>query len=307
VKTRRPAFTISLNYKNYAANCFGVNNLFSIIYGIASALSWGAGDFAGGLSSRKVGAYRAVFYADFFGLFVLIAAFFIYPETLPVARVLWVSAIGGMLGSIGLLVLYYSLIKGQMSIAAPVSALFAALLPVIVGSITEGLPSLLQFIGFALALAAVWLISQGSGGEGFHISHLSDLRFPILAGVGFGCYFIFMHNATQNTAAILWPMIVSRVAGTLLLFAFVLARREPLGVPRHAWRVVLINATLDLAGNFFYILASKTGRLDISAVLSSLYPGATVILAWLLLKEHISRWQIAGILLALGAISLFAV
>lgn len=281
--------------------------MLSILYGIVSALSWGAGDFAGGLSSRKVGAYRAVFYADFFGLFLLLAAFFIYPEALPVPRVLWVSAIGGMLGTIGLLVLYYSLTKGQMSIAAPVSALFAALLPVIVGAVTEGLPSLLQLIGFVLALGAVWLISQGSGGAGFHIGHLSDLRLPILAGLGFGCYFIFMHNATQNTTAILWLMIVSRVAGTLLVLAFVLARREPLGVPRAAWSLVLINATLDLAGNFFFILASKAGRLDIAAVLSSLYPGATVLLAWLLLKEHISRWQVVGIVLALGAIVLFAI
>jgi drug/metabolite transporter (DMT)-like permease len=277
--------------------------LLSILYGIASALSWGAGDFAGGLSSRKVGAYRAVFYADFFGLLVLIAVYFIYPETLPAARVIWVSAIGGMLGSIGLLVLYYSLTKGLMSIAAPVSALFAAILPVIVGSITEGLPGLFQLIGFVLALAAVWLISQGDGS--FHISRLSDLRLPILAGLGFGCYFIFLHNAMQNTTAILWPMIISRAAGTLLVLAFVLARREPLNVPRGAWDVVLINATLDLSGNFFYILASKVGRLDIAAVLSSLYPGATVILAWLLLKERITRWQIAGILLALGAITLF--
>ncbi len=281
--------------------------MLSIIYGIASALSWGAGDFAGGLSSRKVGAYRAVFYADFFGLFLLIAAFFVYPETLPPISVIWISAVAGMLGSIGLLVLYYSLIKGQMSVAAPVSALFAALLPVIVGSITEGLPNLLQFIGFALALAAVWLIAQGSGGEGFHISHLSDLRLPVLAGVGFGCYFIFMHNATQNNTATLWPMIVSRVAGTLLVLAFVLARRERLGVPRAAWHVVLINATLDLAGNLFFILASKLGRLDIASVLSSLYPGTTVALAWLLLKERISRRQVVGILLALGAIGLFAV
>ena len=275
----------------------------SILYGIASALSWGAGDFAGGLSSRKVGAYRAVFYADFFGMFLLLAAYLIYPETFPAARVIWVSAIGGMLGTTGLLILYYSLTKGLMSIAAPVSALFAAVLPVIVGSLTEGLPGPFQLIGFVLALGAVWLISQGNGS--FHISRLSDLRLPILAGLGFGCYFIFLHSATQDTTAILWPMITSRIAGTLLVLAFVLARREPLGVPRGAWNVVLINATLDLFGNFFYILASKAGRLDIAAVLSSLYPGATVVLAWLLLKEHLSRWQIVGILLALGAIVLF--
>ena len=102
-------------------------------------------------------------------------------------------------------------------------------------------------------------------------------------------------------------MIVSRFAGTLLVFSFVLVRREPLGVPRSAWSLVFINATLDLAGNFFYILASKAGRLDIAAVLSSLYPGATVVLAWLLLKEQISRWQVVGIMLALGAIVLFAI
>ena len=279
--------------------------MLSILFGIGSALSWGAGDFAGGLSSRKVGAYRAVFYADFFGLLLLCAAFFVYSEALPALRVLCISILAGMLGSIGLLVLYYSLSQGQMSVAAPVSALFAALLPVIVGAITEGLPSMPQLIGFALALAAVWLVSQGDGK--FHISRLSDLRLPILAGFGFGCYFIFMHTATQNTTATLWPMIASRVAGTLLLLAFVLARRESLNVPRDAWTVVLINAALDLAGNFFYILASKSGRLDIAAVLSSLYPGGTVMLAWLLLKEHISRWQIIGILLAFAAIVLFTI
>ena len=277
--------------------------MLSILYGIASAVSWGAGDFAGGLSSRKVGAYRAVFYADFFGMFLLLAAYLIYPETLPAARVVWVSAIGGMLGTTGLLILYYSLTKGLMSIAAPVSALFAAVLPVIVGSLTEGLPGPFQLLGFVLALGAVWLISQGNGS--FHVSSLSDLRLPILAGLGFGCYFILLHSATQDTTATLWPMITSRIAGTLLVLAFVLARREPLGVPRGAWNVVLINATLDLFGNFFYILASKAGRLDIAAVLSSLYPGATVVLAWLLLKEHLSRWQLVGILLALGAIVLF--
>lgn len=280
-------------------------HLLSIIYGIASSLSWGAGDFAGGLASRKVGAYRAVLYADFFGLLIVIAALAFYPESFPSTKVALYSFISGILGSFGLLVLYYSLSIGQMSIAAPVSALFAALLPVMYGAFTEGLPSAIQFIGFALALAAVWLISQGDGG--FHIGKLSDLKFPILAGVGFGCYFIFIHNAASDPDALLWPMILSRLAGTLLVFAIVLARRESFPVPREAWGVVGINATLDLGGNLFFILASKAGRLDISAVLSSLYPGATVILAWLILKEHISRNQVIGIALAFAAIYLFAI
>jgi drug/metabolite transporter (DMT)-like permease len=279
--------------------------LLSILYGIASSLSWGAGDFAGGLASRKVGAYRAVLYADFFGLLILAIVSIFYRESFPNSNVVINSLIGGALGTCGLLILYHSLSIGQMSIAAPVSALFAALLPVIFGAVTQGLPSAIQFIGFALALAAVWLIPQGDGG--FHIGKLSDLKFPILAGVGFGCYFIFIHNAVSDPDSLLWPMILSRLAGTLLVFLIVLARREPLPVPHGAWTVALINATLDLGGNFFFILASKAGRLDIASILSSLYPGMTVTLAWLILKERISRKQVIGIALAFAAIYLFTI
>ena len=279
--------------------------MLSIFFGFLSALSWGAGDFAGGLASRKLGAYRAVLYADFFGLALIAVAFGFYHEAIPSAFVLINSIIGGALGSVGLLILYYSLSKGQMSIAAPVSALFAAVLPVIVGIITEGLPKLLQLIGFGVALLAVWLISRGNETERFRLSHLADLRLPILAGVGFGSYFIFIHYATQETDTILWPMVASRVAGTVLLILVVFARRETLSVPRTAWNVVLFNATLDLAGNFFYILASRIGRLDVAAVLSSLYPGSTVLLAWFLLKERISAKQWMGILAALTAIIFF--
>jgi drug/metabolite transporter (DMT)-like permease len=281
--------------------------LLPILYGIASALFWGAGDFAGGLSSRKVGAYRAVLYADFFGLVILLVVSMVYRESVPSTNGIITSALGGLLGSFGLLILYYSLSVGQMSIAAPVSALFAALLPVIYGSLTQGLPDAVQSFGFVLALAAVWMISQGDGGGGFRLSRISDLRFPILAGFGFGSYFIFIHNAASEPGAILWPMLISRTAGTILLLVIVLARRDPLPVPRDAWGLVWINATFDLAGNFFYILASKTGRLDIAAVLGSLYPGATVVLAWLILKEHISRLQVIGIILAFAAIVLFTI
>ena len=279
--------------------------MLSILFGIASSLSWGAGDFAGGLSSRRVGAYRAVLYADFFGLVILIAVAVFYREAFPSSRGWINSLVGGALGSFGLLSLYYSLTVGQMSVAAPVSALFAALLPVVYGAITEGLPTTVQFIGFALALAAIWLISQSDGG--FHASKLSDLKFPILAGIGFGGYFILIHNAADEPNSLLWIMTLSRLAGTLLVFLMVLARRETLSVPRGAWGVVLVNAVLDLGGNFFYILASQTGRLDIAVILSSLYPGATVTLAWLILKERISRIQVLGIALAFVAIFLFTV
>lgn len=162
--------------------------MLSILYGLFSAVSWGAGDFAGGLASRKLGAYRAVFWADLLGLLIILPVAAIYLEPLPAASVFINSAIGGALGSGGLLVLYYSLSIGKMSIAAPVSALFAALLPVVVGLFTQGLPTASQLAGFGLALTAVWLTSQGHSDERFQLKHMADLRLPILAGIGFGCY-----------------------------------------------------------------------------------------------------------------------
>ena len=281
--------------------------MLSILYGLFSAISWGSGDFAGGLASRKLGAFRAVFYADILGLLIILLILMIYREQVPPTAVLLNAAIGGALGSFGLLMLYSSLSVGKMSIAAPVSALFAALLPVAVGWFTQGLPTPYQMSGFVFALGAVWLTSQGHSNDGIAIQlkDLAELRLPILSGIGFGCYFIFLHYAVHGNASVIWTTITARAAGTLLLWIVLLARREAFSVPQGAWLVVFLNAILDLTGNFFYILASQAGRLDISAVLSSLYPGSTTILAWVVLKERITRMQAIGILLALIAIVLF--
>ncbi len=278
--------------------------MLSILFGLTSALTWGAADFAGGLSSRKLSAYRAVFFGDFFGLLLLLIAAGIYRENFPALYLVLIAGLAGMFGSMGLLVLFYSMIQGQMSIAAPVSALLAATLPVIVGGMMDGLPKPLQFLGFGFALMAVWMISQGDSEEKFHLGRLADLRLPLLAGLGFGLYFVLMGAATRATSSLIWPMVASRTAGTVLLLIFVLIRRESFGIPRAAWNVVSANAILDVSGNVFYILALRTGRLDVSAVLSSLYPGATVLLAWLMLKERISRKQWLGIAAALVAIVL---
>ncbi|MDX1378894.1 MAG: DMT family transporter [Anaerolineales bacterium] len=279
--------------------------MLPILYGLLSGISWGAGDFAGGLASRKLGAYRAVFYSDLIGLALILFVSIFYREAPPSRFIIFNAALGGALGTFGLLMLYSALSQGKMSIAAPVSALFAALLPVVVGLFTQGLPTLPQFIGFGFALTAIWLISQGNSTERFRLERLADLRLPLLAGLGFAGYFIFLHRATNGSDLIFTPMIISRTAGTVLILMAVLARRDSFVVQREAWPIVLTNATLDVGGNMFFILASQVGRLDISAILSSLYPGSTVILAWIFLKEKISSKQIIGIASALIAIVLF--
>jgi len=278
--------------------------LLSILFGALSALSWGTGDFFGGLVSRKTGPYRAALYGEAFGLLLLLGAAACFHEAVTGWDNLLLSAAAGLGGAVGMLILYYAMSHGQMSIAAPVSALFTALLPVAAGSVMEGLPSLAKLAGFVVALAAIWMIAQEED-EKSQLVRLSDLRLPLLAGLCFGFYFIVIHEATRQT--FLWPMIVARLAGTLTVAVFVLARRDSWRVRKAVWPLIVLNGILHVVGNEFYILAGQSGRLDVAAVLSSLYPGATVILAWLILKERISRIQALGILAALVAIALMTV
>ena len=278
--------------------------MLSIRFGLLSALSWGAGDFTGGLAARKVGAVRAVFYASVIGLIVILISALVTGESFPDLRVWGFAMTAGVLGSLGLIFLYAAMANGTMSIAAPVSALLAAALPVLVGALTEGLPETLTLIGFGFALFAVWMVSQGEGGVKDILSHLSDLKLPLLAGIGFGGYFILMHNATDE-GALLWAMTGSRTASVILISIYMLVTRTSFRIEdRSSYPVIGVNGVLDLTGNAFFILAAQAGRLDVASVLSSLYPGSTVLLAWVFLHERLTRNQWIGILSALTAIVL---
>ncbi len=277
--------------------------MLSILFGLTSAISWGAGDFTGGLASRRTGAYQAVFYGEVIGTIIILVAALVAWQPVPAWQIWLIALVAGAFGTTGLLLLYHSMTKGLMSIAAPVSALLAAILPVIIGSFTESLPTVLTFIGFGFALAAVWLISRSEDGVKDLLSHLADLRIPLLAGVGFGLYFVLIHTATR--AATLWPMVASRIGGVLILVLYIAVRRETWTVVKTAWTMILLYGILDIGGNLFFVLAGQAGRLDVAAVLSSLYPGSTVILAWLFLKERLSRTQWVGIIAAMIAIVLF--
>jgi drug/metabolite transporter (DMT)-like permease len=280
--------------------------LVSIFLGLLSALSWGAGDFTGGLAARKVGAYRSVFYAEIVGVIFLFSVLAFVNEPLPDVRARLFALLAGALGTIGLMLLYHAMTLGLMSIAAPVSALLAAVLPVVVGIFTEGFPGYLTFIGFGFALFAVWMISQSEGGVTDLLSHLSDLKLPLVAGIGFGFYFIFMHEASRDGGSI-WHMVFSRTGGMLLITAYLFATRTSWKINLSAMPIISLNGILDLGGNFFFILAGQAGRLDIASVLSSLFPGSTVLLAWIILKERLNRNQWIGIASALIAIVLMTV
>ena len=279
--------------------------MLSILFSLGAALAWGAADFTGGLASRRTGAYRAAFYGEFFGLLFIVAAAFFIDEPPPDWSMLLLALAAGGIGTTGLLTLFHSVIHGKMSIAMPVSALLAVALPVLVGSLTEGFPGGVTFLGFVLALAAIWLISQEDGKDNRIQARLSDLRLPLLAGIGFGSFFILMDMAARE--ATLWPMLASRSGGVIIVAIYMTFRQDSWRLTRDVWPVLVLNGFLDVGGTVFYVLASQAGRLDIAAVISSLFPGSTVILAALLLKERVSRSQTLGILLALAAIGFLTI
>ena len=187
--------------------------MLSSFFGLLSTLTWGAGDFAGGMVSRRAGVYRAAFFGESIGLALLVVMLAVVREPIP-DRASWIwSAAAGASGSLGLILLLRALAEGLMSIAAPVSALMVAVLPVIASALIEGLPGPLKYLGFGLALLAIWLISRRDGHS--KELHLADLRLPLLAGVCFGFYFILMHQGSRT--ATVWPMIAARFAGSIVL------------------------------------------------------------------------------------------
>jgi drug/metabolite transporter (DMT)-like permease len=281
--------------------------LLSIFYGILSAGTWGAADFIGGLASKRTSPYRVLFLAEIAGLVPFIVIALAIRETVPPAVDMLLGAASSLVGLGGLLMLYKALASGQMTIAAPVSALFAAFIPVIFGLFTLGIPSPATLTAFGLAFLAVWFISQtdpsnwNSPLKG--MLNIGDLRLPLLSGLFFGLYFLVIHRATLH--AFFWPLVAARLAGFLAFGIYALLTRQPALPPRAVWGLCLVNGIIDIAGNGFYVLAAQAGRIDVAAVLSALYPASTVLLAWILLKERINRLQAVGVLLAFVAIILF--
>jgi drug/metabolite transporter (DMT)-like permease len=276
------------------------NIMLSIIFGLSSALIWGAADFCGGLASRKAKAYQAVLLGEAIGLAVLLIVAFLSGEPLISLASLWPCALAGVMGVLGLLLFFQAITKGLMSVAAPVSALMAVVIPVIFGILTSGFPGWLIFIGFLLAMASIWFISQPDGGPKSIRLRITDLSLPLIAGFSFGVYLILMHHGSQS--GLFWPMVTSRTAGVATMLVYALITRQRVTPPKSVWPLLVLNGILDVTGNGFYLLAAKAGRMDVAAVLVSLYPGSTVILAGLLLRERLNRLQITGILAALAAI-----
>ncbi len=268
---------------------------------LAAAGGWGSGDYIAGLVSRRVGPFQAVLITYSVGLCAYIALAFASAERLPpTADLLW-GGLAGLCGMIGVGFLFRGFIAGRMGIVAPVSAVFATIIPVVFTALTSGLPAELQLIGFGLALASIWLISQPEQLGG---TRPAGLGLALLAGLGFGGFFTAMGQVSHAT--VFWPLASARISACAVMLVFALFTRRSVIPPIAPLRMLLIAGVLDAAGNVFFLLAVQSGRLDVAAVLGSLYPAITAVCAWIFSREHLRSLQVLGVTLAIAAIILIS-
>lgn len=280
------------------------------VFGLASATSWGGGDFCGGLATRRAPVFTVAAVSKLASLSAMLILAWLRAEQIPSLHVLLWAGAAGVGGAVGLMALYQALAVGVMGIAAPVSAVIAATMPVVFAAFSEGLPTWVQFVGFGLALVAVWFISRPPA-PALALSERQPrgLRLAALAGIGFGGFYIFISQA--RSAAVFWPLAASQLITLVtimaVVFAMILAhRRGVFDIPVQIIPMMLLAGVLDAGGNAFFLLAEHAGRLDVAAVLASLYPTSTVVLARVILSERVSSTQAVGIIAALASIPLIA-
>ncbi len=284
------------------------------VFGLLAAALWGGGDFAGSMAVKRLngtirGSLMVVVLGHALSLLCLAACALAFHDVVPHGTPIVWSVCGGAISGVALVFFYLALASGHMGSAAAVSGLICAALPAIVSAHTEGAPGWRRLLGFALAGGAIWLIASAGGGASRKAMLLS-----VSGGVGFGIYFVALKQG--GTVGLLWPAAAARVGSLcmcsllLLIFTMVEWRRPPRpenvtpAISRLALAWIVGGAALDTGGNLFFMLATQVGRLDVAAVLASIYPAGTILLAAAVLHERTSRQQKLGMWLALPAVIL---
>lgn len=259
-------------------------------------MTWGSGDFGGGLLSRRAPVLTVVLVSQVVGTVIAFVLAILRGETMPLPSDVPWSIVGGIGGGIGIVALYRGLATGRMGVVAPVTGVLAAAIPVLYGVLVDGLPSLLIVVGIGLAIVAVVLVSRVDDGR----AGPSGIGLALLAGVAIGTFGIAIKQISAGHA--FGPLTIIRVTEAALIVAVILIGRQHWRADRTLLPAMAGVGVLDMAGNAAFILAVQAGSLAVAAVLSSLYPVTTVVLATVILGERITRSHAMGIALAAAAI-----
>jgi drug/metabolite transporter (DMT)-like permease len=276
--------------------------------GLAASAFWGASDFLGGLATRKAHVVRVVAMAHGLSLGLLLLIALATHSPFPSQRVALLGLCAGAFGGVALILYYQALSLGEMGITTALTGLLTALVPVAYSFFTQGSPKSSQIAGFVLAAAAITLIAYSPAGRPRPLA----LGLASLSGLGFGVFLVILKVGSAH--GLIWQLIFSRVASATLAGSIVLWMMLSSASDGASWRkqagahrVLLIAGSagiLEATGSLLYMRSARQGRLDVAAVLASLYPVVTILLAAWFLKERTTSSQALGMALALGAVVL---
>jgi drug/metabolite transporter (DMT)-like permease len=277
---------------------------------LAAAVLWGGGDFSGGMGAKHTGgkmggALRVILLSHAMSFSVLLAIARLRGDAFPHGAALAWGLTAGVAGGLSLTGFYIALSRGAMGASAAVSGLLAAAIPAAVSIASEGSPGLLRISGFVIAGAAIWLIAAGPNPEAVKAS-AETVWLSVLSGAGFGIYFVALKGA--GAAGVFWPMATARMGSLtvcslmLLALSFGSSEQKDGRLTRAAVGWALGTAMLDTSGNLLFIAATRAGRLDVAAVLASLYPASTILLAAWTLHERPTQRQGLGMAIAAAAV-----
>jgi drug/metabolite transporter (DMT)-like permease len=274
----------------------------AVVLALASAVVYGASDFLGGLASRRTSVFGVVAMSQLVGLGALLALLPWLGGPVSGADLAW-GAAAGLAGATGLVVFFRTLAGGVMSVVAPVTAVTAAAVPVLVGLLGGETIGTSAAVGIALALLAVVLVSAEGGLSALRAARPAALAPALLAGSMFGLFFVLLDRTSSEAG--LTPLVTARLASVGLVVAIALAGRRSLRVTRAALPLVAVSGVGDMTANALFLLATQAdGQLAITGVLASLYPVSTVVLAQVVLRERLVGAQITGLLAAAAAVVL---
>jgi drug/metabolite transporter (DMT)-like permease len=275
--------------------------VIAVLLALLAATSYGVSDFAGGLFAKRASPWAVAATGGVGGAAAATTLALLAPGSPSVGELAWGAAAGVGNGT-GTAFLYRGLATGRMGVVAPVSGVLAVVLPVVVGVVTGERPGTLVWLGIAAAVPAIWLVArQPSTGTAASGSGATD---GLLAGLGFGVLFACLGQVPD--AAGFWPLVLNQAVGIVVIaIAATLLGAGWIPANRAAWGGLLAGGLGGLA-TAAYLLATQHGLLSVSAVLTSLYPAVTILLAALVLREHVHRAQAWGLGLCAAAVVLVA-
>lgn len=275
----------------------------AVLLSLLAAAAYGLADFVGGVTSKRVSPWAVALVAQLGGATLVVGLSLVTDGTITSVDVWW-SVVAGVANGFGTAFLYRGLASGRMGVVAPVSGVGAVLVPVAVGLVTGERPSALVWVGILVALPGIWLVSREPDSAPLEAGYGSGVLDGVLAGLGFGSLFAALAQIPEEAGFL--PLALNQLiaAGTIILIATVLRQDWLPRQPAAAYGV--ISGALGALATGAFMVAAQSGYLTVTAVLASLYPAFTILLAATVLREHVHRSQAFGLALCAAAVGLVA-